>query len=166
MTFKELFQVGQTFENYIEIATQGEKDRIPKNYSRIKLPTDLIDEIEKIGDKIYILASGEMWCPDCQLNITVAKKLVEINDNIELSIISLGRGRRYLAPLLGIEEFKIPTMVVLDKNFNQIGIFLEEPKDLKKLDKNDENKLSYLKGYFLANTARELVEIIKVGENK
>jgi len=161
MRFKELFEVGQTFEDYIKIATQSESERIPKNYSRIELTEDLIKEIIEIQGKIYILASGEMWCPDCQLNITVAKKLTEINDNIKLSIISMGRGRKYLAPLLNLEEFKIPTMVILDKNFNQIGLFLEQPKSVKRLEKNAKNELSYLKGNFLTDTAIELVQLIK-----
>lgn len=161
MTFKELFQVGQKFEDYIEAASQGERDRIPKNYSRIDLPVGLIDEIKEIQDRVYILASGEMWCPDCQLNITVAKKLTEINDNIKLSIISMGRGRKYLTPLLNLEEFKVPTMVILDENFNQLGLFLEQPKTVKKLEKNAENELFYLKGNFLTDTARELVQLIK-----
>ncbi|MCS5422853.1 MULTISPECIES: thioredoxin family protein [Psychrilyobacter] len=161
MTFKELFQVGQKFEDYVEVASQGERERIPKNYSRIELPMDLIDEIKEIQDRVYILASGEMWCPDCQLNITVAKKITEINDNIKLSIISLGRGRKYLMPLLNLEEFKIPTMVILDKNFNQLGLFLEQPKTAKELEKNAENELFYLKGNFLNDTARELVQLIK-----
>jgi len=161
MTFKELFEVGQKFENYIEVGTQGEKDRIPKNYSRIDLPMDLIDEIKKIQERVYILASGEMWCPDCQLNITVAEKLTEINDNIKLSIISMGRGRKFLTPLLNLEEFKIPTMVILDENFNQKGLFLEQPKTAKKLEDTAENKLFYLKGNFLTDTARELIQLIK-----
>lgn len=161
MTFKELFQVGQKFEDYIEAASQGERDRIPKNYSRIDLPAGLIDEIKEIQERVYILASGEMWCPDCQLNITVAKKLTEINDNIKLSIISMGRGRKYLTPLLNLEEFKIPTMVILDENFNQLGLFLEQPKTVKKLEKNAENELFYLKGNFLTDAARELVQLIK-----
>ncbi|MGB6128450.1 MAG: thioredoxin family protein [Psychrilyobacter sp.] len=161
MRFKELFEVGQTFENYIKTATENETERIPKNYSRIKLSEELIKEIKEIQGKVYILASGEMWCPDCQLNITVAKKLTEINDNIKLSIISMGRGRKYLMTLLNLEEFKIPTMVILDKNFNQIGLFLEQPKSVKKLEKNAENELSYLKGNYLTDTALELVHLIK-----
>lgn len=161
MTFKEFFEVGQKFEDYIEVGSQEERNRIPKNYSRIDLPMDLINEIKEIPDRIYILASGEMWCPDCQLNITVAKKLTEINDNIKLSIISLGRGAKFLAPLLNLEEFKIPTMVILDKDFNQLGLFLEQPKTMKKSEKNDENELFYLKGNFLIDTARELVQLIK-----
>ncbi len=161
MTFKELFEVGQKFENYIEVATESERKRIPKNYSRIELPVDLIDEIKEIQEDIYILASGEMWCPDCQLNITVAKKLTEINDNIKLSIISMGRGRKYLMPLLNLEEFKIPTMVILDKNFNQLGLFLERPKSAKKLEENSENELFYLKGNFLIDAARELILLMK-----
>jgi len=161
MTFKELFQVGQKFKEYIKIGSQDERNRSSKNYSKIDLPLDLIDEIKEIQDKIYILVSGEMWCPDCQLNITIAKKLTEINDNIELSIITLGRGKRYLTPLLNLEEFKIPTMVILDKNFNQLGLFLERPKSIKKLEENTENESLYFKGNFLIDAARELVFLIK-----
>ena len=50
---------------------------------------------------------------------------------------------------------------ILDKNFNQIGLFLEQPKSAKKLEKNTENELSYLKGNFLTDTARELILLIK-----
>lgn len=161
MTFKELFQIGQKFEDYIKVGSQGEKNETSKYYSKIDLPKDIINEIKEIEGKIYILASGEMWCPDCQLNITVAKKLTEINDNIKLSIISLGRGKMFLKPLLNLEEFKIPTMVILDENFNQLGLFLEQPKTVKKIEKNDKNKLLYLKGNFLVDVAKELILLIK-----
>lgn len=166
MKFKEFFEVGQDFDSYIKLGSQDERDRIPKNYSRINLPIDLVEEIKEVKDRIYILASGEMWCPDCQLNITVAKKLTEINENIKLSIISLGRGQKYLASILDLEKFKIPTMVILDENFNQLGLFLERPKTMEKLEKTDENELFYLKGNFLIDTARELVQLIKESYKK
>ena len=161
MTFKELFQTGQNFEDYIKIGSEEEKEKTLANYSKIDLPMDLIDEIKDTKDKIYILASGEMWCPDCQLNITVVRKLAKINSNIKLSIINLETGKKYLQPLLDLKELKIPTMVILDKDFEKLGLFLEQPKNFKKLEKNDENRLHYLNGDFLIDTARELISAIK-----
>ena len=52
-------------------------------------------------------------------------------------------------------------MVILDENFNQKGLSLEQPKTAKKLEDTDENELFYLKGNFLTDTARELVQLIK-----
>ncbi len=52
-------------------------------------------------------------------------------------------------------------MVILDENFNQKGLFLEQPKTAKKLEDTAENELFYLEGNFLTDTARELVQLIK-----
>ena len=48
MTFKELFQTGQNFEDYIKIGSEEEKDKTLANYSKIDLPMDLIDKIKDI----------------------------------------------------------------------------------------------------------------------
>lgn len=158
MTYKELFKVGQNFDSYVKLGTISEQERIPKNSSRIIISEEIIKKIKGINKKVYILASGEMWCPDCQLNITVAERLAELNENIELSVISLGRGRKYMSDLLGMDksEFKVPTIVVLDDKFNEIGNFIERPKKAQLLEETPENELFYLKGNFLSDTVEEL----------
>lgn len=75
--------------------------------------------------------------------------------------LNFNRGRNFLTPLLNLEEFEIPTIVILDENFNQKGLFLEQPKTAKKLEDTAENELFYLEGNFLTDTARELVQLIK-----
>ena len=60
---------------------------------------------------------GEIWCPDFQLNATVLKKFTELNNNFDMSIISMGRGKKFVFPILGVENMKFPLILVLDKKF-------------------------------------------------
>ena len=78
MTIEELFEVGTNFEASVGEGTKSERARIPKNYSRINLPKDLVSTIEEFDKEINFLVSGEIWCPDFQLNITVLKKFTEL----------------------------------------------------------------------------------------
>lgn len=161
MTFEELFLCGQDHETYVETGTMEERERIPKNYSRIELDGDLKKRIGRISKKIYFLCVGEMWCPDCQLNLTVIKKMCQINPNFEMSVITRGRGQKFLSEALELEEVKIPTVVVLDENYNKLGVFLERPEAVKDIERFEEIKMDYLKGKYLSSTAIDLMKIIE-----
>ncbi|MCJ8343324.1 MAG: thioredoxin family protein [Cetobacterium sp.] len=157
MNLKELYSVGQNFESFIGEGSKSERDRIPKNYSRIILSEEEKERIKKINDKIYFLVSGEVWCPDCQLNMTVLKKICELNNNFDMKIISKGRGEKFLKPLLNLEEFKVPIIIPLNENFEICGkIFKERPLEVKKIN-FEENKLNYLKGKYLKDTLNEII---------
>lgn len=162
MSIIELFEVGTTFESSIGEGTKSERARIPKNYSRIDLPQNMIEEITNIDSEINFLVSGEIWCPDYQLNATVLKKFCDLNTNFNMSIITMARGKKFLSPILKIEKenFKGPTIVIMDKDFNIIGFFEERPKTVKEKTFED-IKLDYYKGKYLLDTANEILDIIK-----
>ena len=52
MSIIELFEVGTTFESSFGEGTKSERARIPKNYSRIDLPKNKIEEIINIDSEI------------------------------------------------------------------------------------------------------------------
>ena len=161
MTFEELFLCGQNYETYVGTGTREERQRIPKNYSRVDFDGDLEKRIAEISDRINFLCVGEMWCPDCQLNMTVIKKMCEVNPKFEMSVITMGRGQKFLSESLELEEVKIPTVVILDEDFNKLGVFLERPESVKTSENFEDIKFDYLKGKYLGDTARELVKIIE-----
>ena len=162
MSIIELFEIGQTFESTVGDGTKSERARIPKNYSRIDLSQDIIEEIQGIEDEINFLVSGEIWCPDYQLNAAVLKKFCDLNTNFNMSVITMARGKKFLAPLLQIEkeDFKGPTIVVLDKEFNVLGLFEERPSIVREQVFED-IKLEYYKGKYLLNTVKDILHIIK-----
>lgn len=160
MTFEELFDCGVNYETYVGSGTKEERARIPKNYSRVNFDTSLSEEIAGISKKVNFLCVGEIWCPDCQLNLTVIKKMCELNTNFEISVITRGRGQKFLSEALGLEEVKIPTVVILDENYEKIGVFLEQPKAVKGSENYEEIKLDYLKGKYLSDTAEDILKVI------
>jgi hypothetical protein len=161
MDLKELYEVGWNFETFVGTGTRSERERIPKNYSRINFSEELKAEIENVDKKINFLISAEMWCYDAQLNTTVVKKLCEMNSKFEMKVITKGRGEKYLKPILEVEEFKIPTIVVMDEDYNLLVRFIERPLPVKAVENFEDIKIEYLKGAYLSATAEELLNIIK-----
>ncbi|MGL5656759.1 MAG: thioredoxin family protein [Fusobacteriaceae bacterium] len=162
MNLKELYLAGINFESFIGTGTKTERDRFPKNYSRVEITSEEIEKIKKIDKKINFLVSGEVWCTDFQLNVTALKKICELNDKLEISIITKGRGEKYLKSILGLEEFRVPVIVPLNENFEMCGkVFIERPNKIKNII-FEEIKMEYLKGKYLRNTIEELIEIINI----
>ena len=162
MTLQELFEVGISFESSIGEGTKSERARIPKNYSRLSLTEEMISTLVGFDKEINFLVAGEIWCPDFQLNTTVLKKFTELNSNFNISVITMGRGKKYLSTILDRDKntLKFPLILALDKYFNIIGIFEERPNRVKAVKNFDDIKLDYYKGKYLLDTASDFINII------
>lgn len=164
MSIKDLYEVGESFESCVGSGSKSERARIPKNTSRINLSEELINKIATYPNKVNCLVSGEIWCPDFQLNISVLKKFVDINDNFDISVITMGRGKKFMSEALNIEKenFKGPTIAFLDENYEIIGIFEERPKSVLKFENFEDVKIDYYKGKYLSDTANDYLDILDI----
>ena len=160
MTLKVLYEVGCTFESSVGEGTKSERARIPKNSSRIILGDELTEKIINFEKEIKFLVAGEIWCPDYQLNGSVLKRFMDLNSNFDMSVITMARGKKYLEPILNIENTKYPLIVVLDKDFNILGDFQERPIVVKNIECFDDIKLDYYKGKYLIDSANDIWNII------
>ena len=126
MTLDELFEVGISFESSIGEGTKSERARIPKNYSRLSLTEEMISTLVGFDKEINFLVAGEIWCPDFQLNTTVLKKFTELNSNFNISVITMGRGKKYLSTILDRDKdtLKFPLILALDKDLSSTFILL------------------------------------------
>ena len=156
MSLKELFEIGQSFESSVGEGTKGERARIFKNNSRLNLTDEMISFIENIDYEVNFLVSGEIWCPDFQLNATVLKRFLDLNTNFNMSVITMARGKKFMAPALGIdkESFKGPSIDVL-------GLFEERPQVVRDMPSFDDIKLEYYKGKYLLDTVNDFIKILK-----
>lgn len=163
VSLKEIFEVGTNFDASVGCGSKGERNRIPKNYSRLSLTDEMVSILESIDEEINFLVSGEIWCPDYQLNATVLKRFAEINSNFNISVITMARGKKFLAPILNRdkESLKFPLIIVLNKDFKILGTFEERPKSVVSIADFDEIKLDYYKGKYLLDTASDIIKIIK-----
>lgn len=162
MSLKELFDVGVSFESAVGQGTKSERARIPKNYSRINLKEDTIEFLKNIDSEVNFLVSGEIWCPDFQINVSILKKFCDINSNFNLSIITMARGKKYLSSILNIdkENFKGPTVCVLDEKFKLKGIFEERPTIVKFIEDFDSIKVDYYKGQYILDSVNDFIKIL------
>ena len=82
-----------------------------------------------VDKKFYFLLSAESWCPYVRATVPVLMKMVELNPNISLSIITEGRGFKYLREKLGIpeERYVETTLAKHDKHFNLLNKYIGKP---------------------------------------
>ncbi len=160
MTLQELYEVGCSFESAVGQGTKSERARIPKNTSRINLNEELINNIINYDKEIKFLVAGEIWCPDFQLNVSVLKKFMDLNSNFDMSIITMSRGKKFLKPILNIEDAKFPLIIALDKDFNIFGSFQEHPQIVKDVPSFEDIKLEYYKGKYLLDSANDIWKIL------
>ena len=120
MEYKELFETGMSFDTFFNIASASEKDKMKEIASVVKIKDEYIERIKKIDKKYNFLLSAESWCPYVRATVPVLMKMIEFNPNIKLSIITEGRGFKFLREKLGIpeEKYVVPTLAILDENFN------------------------------------------------
>ncbi len=160
LTLKELYEVGCSFESSVGEGTKSERARVPKNSSRIIFDDNIENKIKNFDKEIKFLVAGEIWCPDYQLNGAVLKKFMDLNDNFDMSVITMARGKKYLENILDIKDAKYPLIAVLDSEFNVLGNFQERPEIVKNAQSFDDIKLDYYKGKYLLNSAYDILDIM------
>lgn len=144
---KELFLGGFSIKNFENISTKEELEVFNSLFNNIKFSKEIEDKILNLNEEIKIVASVETWCPYARAFTATLKKASELNANIKLSFMTMGRGLMELADILNIHEddFVVPTVAVLDKNYKLKNSFIGYPK--KYAEKGlGLSKLSYFKG--------------------
>lgn len=166
MTFQELFLKGCTFEQFVNKDMDINRDRTLELYHQIELSEELIASIESIDIPIKILAFAEIWCPDCMINVPALQKIQDINHKLEIKLLPReGNEESLIAYKVG-GKAKIPTFIVMDENFNELGVFIETPKVIKDIVARGNQvevivaKRKYRKGENVIDTIKEILEFI------
>lgn len=159
MEYKELFETGMSFDTFFSIASASEKEKIKEIASVVKIKDEYVERIKKIDKKYNFLLSAESWCPYVRATVPVLMKMIELNPNIKLSIITEGRGFKFLREKLGIpeEKYVVPTLAILDENFNFAARYIGRPSKYRNI--GFENVSSeYFKGHRSDDIVEEILE--------
>lgn len=160
---KEIYLKGFTFEKYLGIASQDELEKLEELYKNIIISDDFANKIKSINKKISVLISVETWCPFARVFLSTLRKVNEINEIFNLSLITYGRGVSELAGYLKIEEddFVVPTAVFLDNDFLKLRVFNGFPEKYHKENTLDtiEATRNYLKGRFVNDIIEDILMV-------
>lgn len=162
VSYAELFDIGEDFRAFVGrglAAEQGAVARIRQKLEADALSDASRERLRRIDKRYRLLAAGEMWCPDCQINLAALDFMQRLQPNLELAIISRGRAEDALRERLGLERVSIPLVLVLDEEFHPLGRFVERPQAV--LAGGPEALPAYKAGDYLDSTVDEILAIIE-----
>ncbi len=128
---RERFEQGLTAQEFIE-RMEVNKERFVDN---IQANTLSFDDRQFFNEHpISIAALAEDWCTDVIQFLPVVVKLAEEVPAVELRIFERDENLDIMDQYLKAGEFRsIPTFIVYDRNWNEIGYYSERPDAVTKM---------------------------------
>lgn len=165
-SFQALFAIGERFDAFVSHGLPAEIAAVQTAQGLLNaenaLSPNIYQRLEAVEGRYHLLAAAEMWCPDCQLNLTAMDHLQRLQPRVTLAIVSKGRAEHGLKERLNLERIPIPLVVVLDERFEPIGHFVEQPQAV--IAGGEAIKPDYRAGRYLESTLDDLLTIIEAHE--
>ncbi len=168
MKLEDLYRTGLNFEDFIKTGEVDEVKDVEKYLDKTQVDGRLEEDILSIGKPIKILVLGEMWCPDCRINISGLEILSRINPNIGLKILLKDEREEFYEDYFSYYKeagrLKIPTILVYDENFKELGFIRERPSLVKDFFKEGEEDLEginkYKEGLYIGDLLEEVLDLL------
>lgn len=167
-SYQDLVAIGERFDAFAnrglpaEIATVRTVQALLGRADALSPETH--QRLAAIQSRYHLLAAGEMWCPDCQLNLAAMDHLQRLQPKVSLAIISRARAEHALKARLALERISIPLVLVLNEEFEPIGRFVEQPQSV--VDGGEAAEADYRAGGYLESTIHDLLAIIETHEKR
>ncbi|HZY47813.1 MAG TPA: thioredoxin family protein [Candidatus Bathyarchaeia archaeon] len=121
-------RVGKDPFDYInEVKVQKSRQSMKRRLQEYNPNPGSIDLLERIDEKHHLIVFSADWCSDCVAYVPgLAKSLIMAKNNMLQARVVDYDAYRDMA-----EEFSIraiPTIIVFDKNWKELGRFVETPK--------------------------------------
>ncbi len=165
MTYQELFECGENYHQYLGRGTRNEILEVSKVAdllnTDLQINQEALDQLLSISKPVKLLVAAEMWCPFCQLQLSVLNKICEINSLFKMSIITKGRAEDEIKSRLEIDEVLIPVVVILDERFEMVDFYSECPSGSCPSYEYENIKSDCKLGGYLNRTVTDLIKAIK-----
>jgi gas vesicle protein len=143
---REQFDSGLTYDAYKAQMTRN-KEQVEQNEKDLQLNADDVKAIQNLPGRLNVLALAEDWCGDVVANLPVLGKLAqESNGKLKVRVLLRDQdpGAKVMDEHLNKGQYKsIPTVIFLDGDFNEVGVWVERPESVTKL--REEKRLELYK---------------------
>ncbi len=121
-------RVGKDLFDYInEVKLEKSRHSMKRRLQEYKPNQGSVDHLERVDQKYYLIVFSAEWCSDCVAYLPdLAKALMMARNSMLAARVVDYDAHRDMA-----EEFKvstIPTIIVFDKSWKEIGRFVETPR--------------------------------------
>jgi hypothetical protein len=133
---REQFESGMTYDAYKEQMTRN-REQLEQNEKDLQLtPTDA-QTFSSLPQAINVLALAEDWCGDVIANLPIVGRVAEASGgklNLRVLLRDQQPGEQVMDEHLNKGQYKsIPTVIFLDGDFNELGVWVERPESVTKL---------------------------------
>src|SRR6266567_1265274 len=143
---REQFEAGMTYDAYKAQMTRN-KEQVEQNEKDVQLKPDDVQAVRNLPAQLNVLALAEDWCGDVVANLPVLGKLAQESNgklNVRVLLRDQEPGSKVMDEHLNRGQFKsIPTVIFLDGQFNEVGVWIERPESVTKL--REEKRLELYK---------------------
>jgi hypothetical protein len=120
------FATGLTWKDYM--AQMGDtRARTEDNYQKAVLTDEERTFFSRIGQVRYLLMLAENWCGDVHRNSPLIARIAEAMPNCELRVFFRDQAADLTDCFLNNSYKSIPIVVFFDKDWNEIGRWIERP---------------------------------------
>jgi hypothetical protein len=127
---REQFESGMTYDAYKAQMTRN-REQVDQNEKDLELNPNDVQAFRDLPQTINVVALAEDWCGDVIANLPVLGKLEQASNgklNVRIHLRDQEPGTQIMDQYLNKGQFKsIPTLVFLDGNFNDRGVWIERP---------------------------------------
>jgi hypothetical protein len=125
------FQRATPFSRYVE-EVEANHDLWNGLYRRARVPEELVEAARSAGGPWYLLALSEDWCGDAVNALPIIARWAEAVPGMELRILGRDDNPELMdAHLTGGRSRSIPVVMVLDRDFREVGWWGPRPRVLQ-----------------------------------
>src|SRR5215831_4689631 len=120
-------RVGKDPLDYINEAKSAKRHNMKRRFQECRPDNRFVDRFEHVSERFYLIIFSADWCSDCNVYVpSLAKTLLIAKNNLISAKVVDYDSYKDIAHDLKIKN--IPTMIIYDKNWREVGRFVETPK--------------------------------------
>jgi hypothetical protein len=133
---REQFESGMTYDAYKAQMTRN-REQVEQNEQELQLKPEDVQAVRDLPRPVNVVALAEDWCADVIANLPVLGKLAEASNgklNVRIHLRDQEPGAQIMDQYLNQGQYKsIPTLIFLDGEFNEVGVWIERPDSVTTL---------------------------------
>jgi hypothetical protein len=130
---RERFEQGMTYDEFKAQMTQR-RDQLEAAEAAFQPSPADVAVFANLKEPLNVVAIGEDWCGDVIANFPILGKLAKASGKLNVRVFLRDKNLDLTDQYLNQGKFRsIPIIVFFDKNFNEVGHFIERPASVTKL---------------------------------
>jgi hypothetical protein len=133
---REQFDAGMTYDAYKAQMTRN-REQVDQNEKDLELKPEDVRAFRELPRTLNVIALAEDWCGDVVANLPILGRVAaESGGKLNLRVLLRDQepGTRVMDEHLNKGQYRsIPTVIFLDEQFNELGVWVERPESVTKL---------------------------------